>query len=221
MANLKWSKFRIVHHFLLSFFFFSSQPSAVIRKVTQLKQPSIVRISPKDHRKVCSFVLSLKQNYCLCWASSNNLQIAICYHAGHHFHWACCCPCNDDNHECMGGTNNLYVAIKKEQKQVFIKRFLKKNLADVGMAQWMHWLTKYKKCCCTQWYTLYNTTLFNNHLYINSSATSAGTKFTALPHSVTGKVSNLASLDDTKVSNLASLHDTESFKPSFTLWYKS
>ena len=30
----------------------------------------------------------------------------------------------------------------------FRKRFLKRNLADAGMAQWMHWLTKYtnKEC---------------------------------------------------------------------------
>ena len=43
---------------------------------------------------------------------------------------------------------NFLFASKKEQKQVSIKDFLKENLADVGMAQGMHWLTKYtnKEC---------------------------------------------------------------------------
>ena len=69
-------------------------------------------------------------------------------------------------------------------------------------------------------------TLFNNHLYINSSATSTGTKFTALPHSVIQEVSNPPSQNllhsvIQKVSNLASLCDTISFKPCITWWYKS
>ena len=41
--------------------FFYSQPSAVTREVTQLKQPSIVRMFPKNGL----FVLSLKRNYTL------------------------------------------------------------------------------------------------------------------------------------------------------------
>ena len=65
---------------------------------------------------------------------------------------------NNYNWGCVGRSNyttmllqcmyTCSTAIKKEQKHVFIKRFLKRNLTDVGMAQWMHWLTKYtnKKC---------------------------------------------------------------------------
>ena len=41
-----------------------------------------------------------------------------------------------------------YSTIKKEQKQVFIKRFLKRNLADVGMLNAMHWLMKYTDNLC-------------------------------------------------------------------------
>ena len=48
VAYLKRSKFRIVQ--LL--FFFSSQPSTLTREVTQLKQPSIVKIIPKDGKFV-------------------------------------------------------------------------------------------------------------------------------------------------------------------------
>ena len=79
-------KSSIVH--LLSSF--SSQPSTVTQEVTQLKQPSIVRIFPKDN----TFVHSLKQNYSLCWASSND-QSAMCYYAWWHFSWACIQPHND------------------------------------------------------------------------------------------------------------------------------
>ena len=57
VAYLEWLKFRIVH-LLLSFF---KQPSALTLEVPQLKQPSIVRIFPKDG----PFVLSLKRNYSL------------------------------------------------------------------------------------------------------------------------------------------------------------
>ena len=40
---------------------FFNQPSALMQEVTQLKQPSIVRIFPKDS----PFVPSLKRNYSL------------------------------------------------------------------------------------------------------------------------------------------------------------
>ena len=44
----------------------------------------------------------------------------------------------------------------------------KKSIADVEMAQRMHWLTKYtNKECHTVIYAFHNTaTLFNNHPYI-------------------------------------------------------
>ena len=62
---------------------------------------------------------------------------------------------------------------EKEQKQVSIKRFLKRNIAHVGMAQCINALAdKVQKqdVPCTQWYTLHNmATLFNNHPYIISS----------------------------------------------------
>ena len=45
VAYLKQPKSRIAH--LFSFFFFS-QPSTLTREVTQLKQPSIMRIFPKN-----------------------------------------------------------------------------------------------------------------------------------------------------------------------------
>ena len=61
--------------------------------------------------------------------------------------------------------------------QVFIKRFLKRNLAHVGMIQWMHWLTKYKNKTCHAHSDMHSitsvTTLFNNHPYISSSKFSA------------------------------------------------
>ena len=60
VAYLKWSKSRIVH-LPLSSFFFSSHPSAVTPEVAWLKQPLIARKFPKDG----SFMLSLKQNYSL------------------------------------------------------------------------------------------------------------------------------------------------------------
>ena len=50
--------------------------------MTQLKQPSIVRIFPKDG--LLNFVLSLKRNYSLRRASSNNRE-AMCYNARRHF----------------------------------------------------------------------------------------------------------------------------------------
>ena len=51
------------------------------------------------------------------------------------------------------------------------KKILKRNLADVGLNQWMHWLTKHtNKECHSQWYVLHNmATLFNIHPYISSS----------------------------------------------------
>ena len=107
----------------------------------------------------------------------------MCYHARCHFSWACTRPCNDANNR--GAWVGIIIIVLQcwLQKQVSIKRFLKRNLADVGMAQWIHWLTKYtnKKChACTQWYALHNmATLFNNYSYISSSGTSVGTKFTA------------------------------------------
>ena len=96
VANLKWSKFRNCS----PFFFFSSQPSTIMWEVTWLKQPSIMRKFPKDG----SFVVSLKRNYSLRWASSNDL-LSMCYHSGRHFHhWACCRPHNNTiiNSGCMG-----------------------------------------------------------------------------------------------------------------------
>ena len=60
--------------------------------------------------------------------------------------------------------------------KVSIKRFLKRNLANVGMNQWMHRLTEQQTRNSTQWYALHNmATLFNNHPYISSSGTSVGT----------------------------------------------
>ena len=47
VANLKWSKFRIVLFLLSSFF--SNQPSAVAWEVTHVKQQSIMRIFFKDY----------------------------------------------------------------------------------------------------------------------------------------------------------------------------
>ena len=69
VAYLKWLKFRIV---LLSFFF-SSQPNTLTQEVTQIKWPSFVRKFPKDS----SFVLSLKRNYSLHWASSKDLYCNV------------------------------------------------------------------------------------------------------------------------------------------------
>ena len=79
--------------------------------------------------------------------------------------------------------NKMFLLIKKEQKQVSIKRFLKRNLAHVGMVQCMNALADKvhkQEMPCTQWYALHNmATLFNNHPYISSSGTPVGTKFTA------------------------------------------
>ena len=68
------------------------------------------------------------------------------------FYWACCHPRNN-GWLVTGAWVGLIMYftcryIKKEQKQVSIKRFLKRNLANVGMAQWTYWLTKYtnKEC---------------------------------------------------------------------------
>ena len=82
----KWSKFRIVYLLLQH----STLLCALMREVTQLKQPLNVRIFPKDDL----FVLSLKRNYSLRWTSSDNLQ-AMYYYAGHHFHWVCFHPHNN------------------------------------------------------------------------------------------------------------------------------
>ena len=64
------------------------------------------------------------------------------------------------------------------QKQVSIKRFLTRNLADVGMSQCMNALADkvHKQVPCTQWYarTLHNMArLFNNHPSMISSKFSA------------------------------------------------
>ena len=92
------------------------------------------------------------------------------------------------NHGCVGWTNYTTmllqcIAIKKEQKQVSIKRFLKRNLADVGMSQWMHWLTKYTNKKCHAHSGMHSIiimgTLFNNHPYISSSGWPVGNKFSA------------------------------------------
>ena len=74
--------------------------------------------------------------------------------------------------------------IKKEQKQVFIKRFLKRNLADVGMAQINALADKVDKqeVPCKQRYAFHNTaTLFKNHphIHVSNSGTPVSTKFTA------------------------------------------
>ena len=128
VAYLKRSKSRIVH--LLSYSFFSSQPSTLMREVTQLKQPLIVRESPKDGY----FVLRLKRNHSWCWWTL--------FVSAHMCGW--CINC-----KCVGSTTSQIERIKKEQKQVSIKRFLKRNLADVGMSQYMNALTDKctnKKC---------------------------------------------------------------------------
>ena len=54
VAYLKWSKSKIVAASFSSFFF--NQPSILMREVTQLKRPSIVRKISEGG----SFVLSLK-----------------------------------------------------------------------------------------------------------------------------------------------------------------
>ena len=68
---------------------------------------------------------------------------------------------------------------QKENKQVSIKRFQKRNLADVGISQCMNALADKvhkQEVPCTQCNIA---TLFNNHPYISSSDTPVGTKFTA------------------------------------------
>ena len=103
----------------------------------------------------------------------------MCYNAGCHFYWACPRSCNNEiiSRRCMDELImycNFYVY--KKQKQVSIE-ISKRNLADVGMVQWMHQLTKYTNKVC---YTLHNiATLFNNHLYISSSKFSADWRATA------------------------------------------
>ena len=64
----------------------------------------------------------------------------------------------------------LKISIKKEQKHVSIKKFLKRDLLDVGLAQCMNALADKvhkQEVPCTQWYALHDmATLFNNHPYI-------------------------------------------------------
>ena len=64
----------------------------------------------------------------------------------------------------------MFVVINDYNLQVSIKKIIKRNLADVGISQSMHLLTKYinKK-----------TTLFNNYSYISSSKFSAKWRATA------------------------------------------
>ena len=63
------------------------------------------------------------------------------YRSRRHFNWACVRPRNDAITE--GAWAGIIICWNKS-----MKRFLKRNLADVGMAQWMRWLTNHtnKKC---------------------------------------------------------------------------
>ena len=114
-------------------------PATLTQEVTQLKRPSTMRKFLKNS----SIVLSLKRNYSLRWVSTWSLSNVLpCYRQ--HLDRACCHPCNNKmiSHGVWAGLlcTTIFMHIKKEQKQVSIKRFLpKRNLADVGMNQWMHW----------------------------------------------------------------------------------
>ena len=63
------------------------------------------------------------------------------------------------------------------------KKISKINLADVGISQWMHWLSKYTNKMCHTHSDMYSiiimATLFNNHPYMSSSGMPVDTKFTA------------------------------------------
>ena len=129
----------------------SLAPTELTREVTQLKRPSIVR----KFLKKGSFVLSLKRIYSLCWASTVYMITKPCY--TRHFDRACLRPRNNEiiSYGAWVGLimyYNFYTYQKRTEtssrKQVSIKIFLKRNLADVGMNQWMLWLTKYtnKEC---------------------------------------------------------------------------
>ena len=65
------------------------------------------------------------------------------------------------------------------QKQVSIKIFKKRNLADVRMSQWMHWLTKHTNKKCHAHSDMHSiiiiSTLFNNRPNISSRSTPVGT----------------------------------------------
>ena len=90
---------------------------------------------------------------------------------------------NNHNRGCIGGTNCSTMLLQynffntEQSEKVFIKRFLKRNLPDVGMAQWMHWLTKYtnKKCHAhSDGHIIHQLAIS-----ISSSGMPIGTKFTA------------------------------------------
>ena len=77
------------------------------------------------------------------------------------------------NRNYVGGTRNKDF-YQKEQKQISIKRFLKRNLVHVGMAQCINALAdkvyKNKKCHCTQWYALHAWPHYYPYISSNNSA---------------------------------------------------
>ena len=180
MANLKRSKVRIVS-FFLSFFIKPAWHHNVIHVAFETATNTVVlKFSGNG-----SFELSYERNWYLLLklfvgTTQGQSVLAARSHSSVHM-------CEDD-----ASTASMWAALcnkllldfyQKRTETSLHKKFLKRNLAIVGMAQCMNALADkvyQQEVPCTQWYAVHTmATLFNNHPYISSSKFSANWRATA------------------------------------------
>ena len=118
-----------------------------------------------------SFALGITGTHCWCFFLQQRLRVQSTLAVGNHSSMHMCMDDSSTAIMWVAPHNKLLkISIKKEQKHVSIKKFLKRDLLDVGLAQCMNALADKvhkQEVPCTQWYTLHDmATLFNNYPYI-------------------------------------------------------